>query len=84
MLRKLGVLELSPELCGVIDSRTDLPAGAQETELRAAAVVACEAIVSAAAGAFNACELDYYLWTLGKEGDFRTVERHATKDTSFY
>lgn len=87
MLRKSGVLTFSAELAGQIDSRVDIPAGAVECEIRAAALVACEDIVAASAATptpLNAVDLDYYLWALGKEGDYRSFERHATKDTSFY
>lgn len=85
VLRKLGVIKVSDELAGKIEGREELPAGPTEVRLRAAAIVAADDIVAASEGAIeNAMLLDYYLWSLGKEGDFRTFERHATRDTYFY
>lgn len=55
-----------------------------EVELRAVALHACELIVQESHGEFNAYELDYYLWSLGKEEGYRTFERHATVGTVYY
>lgn len=84
VLRKLGLLVLSDELASAIDGKVDVPAGPTEVELRAAAIIACQAIVEGSDGSISAVLLDYYLWALGKEEPFRSLERHATKDTSFY
>jgi hypothetical protein len=100
VLRKLGVLVVSPEVAKVIDERQPLPAGPEETELRAAAIVASERIVNAMHAAATAsdvaedrraqlasirdADLDEVLWALGKVGDYRAFERHATRDTVFY
>lgn len=47
VLRAAGVLELAPALAAAVDAREALPAGgAAETDLRAAAVVACSRIVA--------------------------------------
>lgn len=32
----------------------------------------------------NAVDVGYYLWRLGKEPEFRAVERQANPDTWFY
>jgi len=32
----------------------------------------------------DAMQLDYYLWLTGKEEGFRSMARHATKDTFYY
>jgi hypothetical protein len=29
-------------------------------------------------------DLDYYLWNKGKDPEFRSFERHHTKDTYYY
>lgn len=44
VLRREGVLQLSPPLAAAIDSRQQIPTGLQDTALRAGAIVACEAI----------------------------------------
>ena len=84
VLRSLGILKLDPELKSRIDEGKTLPAGVEEAQLRAAAIVATEIILEKANGAYWAKELGDYLWTLGKRPSFRKVERHATIDTCFY
>ncbi|KAG6610481.1 Cobyrinic acid a,c-diamide synthase [Phytophthora cinnamomi] len=84
VLHALGVLEYDAELEGRINRGEELPAGRQECELRAAALVACDQIVEASKGRFGTLELDFYLWRVGKEERFRGLERHATRDTFFY
>lgn len=84
VLRSLGILRLSPGLARRIDGREPLPAGAEEAQLRAAAIAATEIMLQRANGAFWSKQLGDYLWTLGKEPRFRRVERHATQDTCFY
>jgi hypothetical protein len=93
VLRAVGVLRLSASLAARIDARVLLPAGAEETTLRAAAVVACERLVAAVRGrgggeeggmGVTAAEVDEWLWSAGKEARYRGVERHATRDTYFY
>jgi len=90
VLRKFGVLTLSDHLSKIIDNKEILPRGNEEVELRLCAIHACELIVAKARQQghtnFNATQLDYYLWTKGKdEADgFRQLERHYTQDTYFY
>lgn len=90
VLRKLGILELSESLSKTIDEGTVLPVGDQEVELRALAIVACDMIVSKAKEHFpeetnfDAMTLDYYLWTVGKDPEYRSSHRHYTRDTLFY
>eukprot|EP00928_Gymnodinium_smaydae_P024444 TRINITY_DN19776_c0_g1_i2.p1 TRINITY_DN19776_c0_g1~~TRINITY_DN19776_c0_g1_i2.p1 ORF type:complete len:269 (-),score=67.51 TRINITY_DN19776_c0_g1_i2:116-892(-) len=59
-----------------------------EIALRAAAVAACELILeaaNAAGGDLMAHELDSYLWgVVGKQDEFRKLQRHVCKDTIFY
>ncbi|KAG7397425.1 hypothetical protein PHYBOEH_000779 [Phytophthora boehmeriae] len=84
VLHALGVLEYDAELEAKINRSEELPAGQQECELRAAALVACDQIVAESKGAISTLELDFYLWRVGKEDRFRGLERHATRDTYFY
>ena len=82
VLRKEGVLRLSPSLEASID--TGIPV-AQEDEvaLRACAVTAIEAM--AAHLGMSAPDLDYYLWgVLGKAEGYRNYPRHSAKTTVFY
>jgi len=85
VLIKEGVLKLEHELEQIIHNRDTIPAGSiKEIELRAVALHSCELIVEKSNNTFNAFELDYYLWNLGKEEAYRSFERHATIDTIFY
>ncbi|KAF4315905.1 hypothetical protein BBO99_00007955 [Phytophthora kernoviae] len=84
VLHALGVLEYDVELEAKINRGEELPAGQQECELRAAALVACDQIVAESKGGISTLELDFYLWRVGKEDRFRGLERHATRDTFFY
>ncbi|EEY60174.1 uncharacterized protein PITG_12498 [Phytophthora infestans T30-4] len=84
VLHALGVLEYDADLEARINRGEELPAGKEECELRAAAVVACDQIVAESNGRIGALELDFYLWRVGKEARFRGLERHATRNTFFY
>ncbi|ELR20174.1 uncharacterized protein ACA1_116450 [Acanthamoeba castellanii str. Neff] len=93
VLRKLGVLELSESLSTKMDANEDLPRGDSEVELRCVAIAACDEIVetwkrerqAASEGVeLNSMKLDFYLWAKGKEEGFRSIARHATKDTFYY
>jgi len=95
VLRKLGVLTLSHQLAHKVDNCTLLPAESEEeVELRVLSIQAAEEIVeklkqkhkgdAALAPFLTSAQLDYYLWTLGKEQGFRECERHATTDTVYY
>lgn len=84
VLHALGVLEYDAELETKINQGEELPAGQQDCELRAAAIVACDEIIKETGGSMATLELDFYLWRVGKEDRFRGLERHATRDTFFY
>ena len=98
VLRALRVIVLAPGLAARIDDADAtavaaadgcggaswLRRGEEEGMLRAAAVAACERIVARGGGAFDARQLDAFLWKLGKEPQYRDVARHATKDTVYY
>ena len=82
VLRHVGVLRLDSELAELIDAGKVLPAGDDETELRLVAVEACERI--AQKSGLSARALDYYLWELGKQPEYRSKNRHHTMNTVFY
>jgi len=91
VLRKYGILELSTDLKEHIDNKIDLPRSDNEVELRVQAIVASDMIIKRAKTMskfssmhINSLVLDYYLWTKGKDPEFRSVERHYTKDTIYY
>ena len=94
VLRELGILRVAPAVLERISKGESLKAAEQvDTELRAAAIVACEEIVTLARsdeyavlglGNLNSMVLDYYVWKVGKEPRFRSVPRHSTQDTIFY
>lgn len=68
MLRWMGVLKYSSELSNKVDTHELIPAGSlMECEIRAASIVACEAL-SAVSGK-SMCEVDDYLWTHRKDCD---------------
>ena len=94
VLRELGIVRVAPAVLERITVGEPLKAAEQaDTELRAAAIVACEEIVKLAKsdefavlglGDLTSMVLDYYVWRVGKEPRFRSVPRHSTKDTIFY
>ena len=91
VLRKLGVLSLSPELQEIVDSAQILPPGPQEVELRSLSIFACQLITKEFTKQFpkrgedfTDMKLDFYLWCKGKDKEFRIIERHYTQDTVFY
>jgi hypothetical protein len=66
VLRHFGVLVYDDELAALVDAGAELPqGGAHETELRACAVHACEAL--ARAHGIRPATLDNRLWNLGRE-----------------
>jgi len=89
VLRKLGVLEYSEKLAAEVDVGNVLKPGDMEVEIRACSIVACDEIVKRSSGRFqdikmDAVSLDFYLWTIGKDEQYRGLERHYTQETVFY
>ncbi|CAK4582719.1 unnamed protein product [Aphanomyces euteiches] len=88
VLNAIGILEYTPALTTLIQSGELLPCGGeQEVELRAGAIVACDKILAALRiemPAVTIMELYSYLWRVGKEPAYRSIERHATQDTILY
>lgn len=70
-LRALGCIRYAPELASKVDSLVPLPEDSpEENAIRAAAVLACEAISSASG--VDPAELDFWLWSRRNSapGDF--------------
>ncbi|MFN7113241.1 MAG: queuosine salvage family protein [Alphaproteobacteria bacterium] len=83
VLRHGGVLSYTPALAARIDAGQEIPAGsAEEIELRALAIHACEAIRDTAQAeghaGLTAVNLDHILWNRGYEADLIDLPRHRT------
>lgn len=87
VLRVEGALHLDPDLAAVIDRRELLAPGARpEIEIRAAAVVGVEALVTRLAGLgrpLPAMTVDAMLWTRGQEADAKALPRPRARSV-FY
>jgi hypothetical protein len=81
VLRVDGVLRYAPELAATIDAGELLPPGEREREIRACAVVACEAI--AAGLGVPPRTLDNWLWNRGQEPRYKAIPRHRTRTTAY-
>jgi len=82
VLRHDGVLIYAPELAERIDRGAFIPAGSrEETEIRAASVVAVE-LLSGASGV-PARRIDQVLWHRGQQPEYRAKPRHRTKTTCY-
>jgi hypothetical protein len=81
VLRVDGVLRYSDDLAAAIDAGELLPPGSAEREIRACAVVACEAIAVDLGVAPRT--LDNWLWNRGQEPRYKAVARHRTRTTAY-
>jgi Potential Queuosine, Q, salvage protein family len=81
VLRVDGVLRYSDELAARIDAGDLLPPGGAEREIRACAVVACEAI--AADLGVPPRVLDNWLWNRGQRPEYKAIPRHRTRTTAY-
>ncbi len=81
VLRVDGVLRYDPELAARIDAGELLPPGDAEREIRACAVVACEAI--AASLGVPPRTLDNWLWNRGQQPRYKAIPRHRTRTTAY-
>jgi hypothetical protein len=81
VLRMDGVLRYDPALAGRIDAGELLPPGAEEREIRASAVHACQ-LLSERLGV-PARSIDVALWQRGQSPEYKAVPRHRTR-TVFY
>lgn len=81
VLRVDGVLRYSDALAAAIDSEALLPPGDREREIRACAVVACEAI--AADLGVSPRVLDNWLWNRGQQPRYKALPRHRTRTTAY-
>ena len=76
-----GVLRYDERLAAQIDAGRPLSFGAQEREIRACALHACE-LIAARAGV-SAHELDNWLWNRGQAPAYKERPRHRCR-TVFY
>ena len=83
VMRHLGILEIDEKLAERIDSGKVLATGDEEIELRMCAIEAAERICSSAEDLTHR-NLDLYLWSVGKEPQYRAKNRHSTQNTVFY
>lgn len=81
VLRVDGVLRYSEGLAATIDSGALLPPDGAEREIRACAVVACEAI--AADLGVPPRVLDNWLWNRGQQPRYKAIPRHRTRTTAY-
>jgi hypothetical protein len=81
VLRVDGVLRYAPELAATIDAGELLAPGEREREIRACAVVACEAI--AADLGVPPRTLDNWLWNRGQQPRYKALPRHRTRTTAY-
>jgi len=81
VLRVDGVLRYSDELAATIDTGALLPPGERERQIRACAVVACEAI--AADTGVPPRMLDNWLWNRGQQPRYKAIPRHRTRTTAY-
>lgn len=91
-LRALGILRYSVELAELVDNWKDVPEGGRmEVEIRAATVAACcellDSLNAQRAQIFdknyllNICDLDYWLWKMGKEA--KHLRPHLTRTSAY-
>lgn len=91
-LISLGLIKVSGDIATLIEEQTDLglpPAVSSQIDsrLRAAAIAICDHIVDRArerGKEMTAADLDYYLWSLGKEAAYRGLKRPVNKQTLYY
>jgi hypothetical protein len=81
VLRVDGVLRYTPELAATINAGELLPPGEREREIRACAVVACEAIAEGLG--VPPRTLDNWLWNRGQEPRYKAIPRHRTRTTAY-
>jgi hypothetical protein len=87
LLRAEGAIRLSPDLAARIDAREELPAGgAEEVEIRAATVVAVDALRAALASLgrpMSAVELDWRLWSRAEAIRDRLPAHHRVRTVAY-
>ena len=81
VLRVDGVLRYSPALAARIDAGELLEPGGAEREIRACAVVACEAIADQLG--VPPRTLDNWLWNRGQQPRYKAIPRHRTRTAAY-
>ena len=87
VLRQMGILRYSSELSSRIDRREELPSGSpEEIEIRAGTIWAVELLrreLEQLGKSLRSFEIDWLLWNLGQQEEFRKKPYHRTR-TIFY
>lgn len=87
VLRRLGIIDYTPDLSAVIDAGVHLlPGSREEVEIRAATIWAVELIrraLTALGQPMSACEIDWALWQAGQTMSTRDRPYHRTR-TIYY
>ena len=87
VLRCLGILRYNPTLANRVDSHELLPAGSpEEVEIRANTIWAVETIrreLRQTGKDLKAHEIDWLLWKMGQEEQYRAKPYHRTKTTYY-
>ncbi len=84
VLRVDGVLRLDPALAEAIDAGELLTHGsAKEVELRACAVHAVELLAAATDHRLSPAEIDYVLWTRGRQPAYKAIPRPRSRNTAY-
>lgn len=87
VLREMGVIAYSSDLAAKVDSMEELPPGSrEEVEIRAATIIAVDAMrahLAEMGRAVNSMDLDYRLWREGQRDEYRKRPYHRTR-TLFY
>jgi Potential Queuosine, Q, salvage protein family len=81
VLRVDGVLRYDPALTAHIDAERLLPAGAQEREIRACALHACEQLAERTGTPPRL--LDIRLWNRGQAPEYKAIPRHRTRSVYY-
>lgn len=97
VLRELGILIYDDSLASRVDHEDLLHKDERiDLQLRAASISACESILQTMRDSLiprsdlirpqipRAMDLDFYLWNMGKQPNYRSIKRHRTQDTVFY
>eukprot|EP01080_Neovahlkampfia_damariscottae_P011843 gene11843-5173_t len=83
VLIKEGILQISETLKSKIENKKEI--FEEDIDLRSGSIIAGQKIIKLSNKKINSVELDFYLWgILGKEKEFKKLERHITCETIFY
>jgi len=88
ILNHFNIIDLTPSLKQYFDDGKETTDIQDATRIRAAVVDACEIIVSRAKelgrNEINLMDLNEYIWRIGKEENYRKLERPVFRNTVFF